>query len=141
MITPAQYERHLQTEHELINRRLTWLLTSQSILFAALAFVLGKDIDPVQQKAFLLVVPMLALVISLSILIGVIMAIIAKFTIWKQYKKEQILPDLPLGVSTRITRIALIPDLFIPIAFIAAWLCLLFFPRHKMNPSTGSSLH
>ena len=37
-----KYEQRLQFEHELINRRLTWLLTSQRILFAALAFVLGK---------------------------------------------------------------------------------------------------
>lgn len=127
MTTPTQYNHHLQTEHELINRRLTWLLTSQSILFAALAFVLGKDIDAARQAVFLLVVPILALVISLSILIGVIMAIIAKFTIWKQYKKEQNLPEYPLGVRTWITRGALVPDMLIPLAFIIAWICLLFF--------------
>jgi len=72
------------------------------------------------------IVPLLALSISLSVLIGVIMAIIAKFTIWKQYKKEQNLPEHPLGVRTWITMCALIPDVLIPIAFVAAWSRIFF---------------
>jgi hypothetical protein len=37
------YEDHrdaLQFEHELINRKVTWLLTSQTLLFAALGLTL-----------------------------------------------------------------------------------------------------
>ena len=41
MAESKSYDDRLKFEHDLINRRLTWLLTSQSILFAALAFVLG----------------------------------------------------------------------------------------------------
>jgi hypothetical protein len=38
----SEYAERLKFEHELINRRVTWLLTSQSILFAAYGVALEK---------------------------------------------------------------------------------------------------
>ena len=36
-------DERLKFEHELINRRLTWLLSSQGIFFAALAIALNRN--------------------------------------------------------------------------------------------------
>jgi uncharacterized membrane protein YidH (DUF202 family) len=116
-----KYEQRLQFEHELINRRLTWLLTSQSILFAALAFVLEKErMDPLQ-KEFSKIISVLGISIALAILIGVIMGIAAKILTWQDSKKAG---AKHFGVRTWITFTAFIPDVFMPIAFAVAWYCI-----------------
>jgi hypothetical protein len=116
-----KYDKGLSIEHELINRRLTWLLSSQSILFAALAFVLGKDVPEATQKLFFKVVSCLGMGISLSIFVGVLMAVIAKRVIWKDYNKNHPNTKQSLGVRTWITILALAPDVLMPIAFVSAW--------------------
>lgn len=145
------YHNKLKFEHELINRRLTWLLTSQSILFAALAFVLGKDMvyDPqtggLDKSDFFEILACLGLNISLLTWIGVVMGIVAKCTGWYDERMSQLgwplkrpwilsfllknawlnrnrkNDELPLGVRTYITLIALLPDFFMPLAFAWAW--------------------
>lgn len=120
-----QYDHQLHFEHELINRRLTWLLTSQSILFAALAFVLGKEVLPKQQALFFNSISLLGILISLSILIGVLMGVTAKIMTWVDFNlKNPHTEKKQLGVRTWITFIALAPDIFMPIAFVIAWWCI-----------------
>jgi hypothetical protein len=136
-------------EHELINRKLTWLFSSQSILFAALAFVVGKDVEPRYKDPFLHAICPLGLFVSIFIFIGVVMCIIAKHRSWKDSKgvveeeikalKQNSLPSKASsleelesqynkvrywGVRNSITRLALIPDFLMPIAFAAAWIYL-----------------
>jgi hypothetical protein len=69
----------LDREDQLINVRLTWILTSNGFLFAALAFVHGKEKtkgddvpDTSAQKFFHRALPILGFVFSASGLIGVI---------------------------------------------------------------------
>ena len=85
-----KYDQGLQFEHELINRRLTWLLTSQTILFAALAFAQGKDIpEDAQASLFFDVVTRLGFWISILILIGVVMGVIAKCMVWRDEQERR----------------------------------------------------
>ena len=124
MVEQEKYDKQLSTEHELINRKLTWLLSSQSILFAALALVISMDLKLPQQ--FSKVIAILGILISSLIWVGVVMSIVAKVLIWKDYNKEP-LNNVRLGVRNWITFIALIPDFFMPLAFVFAWWYLLFF--------------
>ncbi len=124
MTKQEKYDKQLSTEHELINRKLTWLLSSQSILFAALALVISMDLKLPQQ--FSKVIAILGILISSLIWVGVVMSIVAKVLIWKDYNKEP-LNNVGLGVRNWITFIALIPDFFMPLAFVFAWWYLLFF--------------
>lgn len=122
MTEPEQYDHQLHFEHELINRRLTWLLTSQSILFAALAIVLGKEVLPKQQALFFNSISLLGILISLSILIGVLMGITAKIMTWVDFNRGKSPAEKKqLGVRTWITFIAFAPDIFMPIAFVVVW--------------------
>ena len=116
-----KYEMRLEFEHQLINRRLTWLLTSQSILFAALAFVLDKEDLTTQQQAFSSIIPVLGMSIAIAILIGIIMGIAAKIITWRDSKKEG---AKYFGVRTWITYTAFVPDVFMPVAFAVAWYCI-----------------
>lgn len=112
------YEKRLAFEHELINQRLTWLLTSQGLLFAAYAFAVEKS-----QDKFLLVLPKLGIAVSILLLIGVGCGFIAKIVLWrKQNKDKEKCKDWePLGPSTVNTFIALLVDMMLPVIFAIAW--------------------
>ena len=113
---PSYFEK-LKFEHELLNRRITWLLTSQTILFAAYGLA-DKHLDNYQD--FAKVIPCLGLILSIAILIGIVAAICAKTFTWLDHKDEH--PEF--GVRTWITVIGLAPDLFLPILFSYGWLKL-----------------
>lgn len=119
------YKNRLSFEHELINRRLTWLLTSQSILFAALGLVYGSQ-DPVSLNTLKQAICLLGFLISTFIWIGVSMGISAKYLVWKDFNKGKDKSDqVPWGVRTPITTTALVPDFFMPPTFATTWLYLL----------------
>lgn len=121
----TEYEKHkedLAFEHGLINRRLTWLLSSQSILFAALAIVLDKESISDRLTLFFNVIPLLGMLISSLIFIGVVMGVMAKVTTNIDYNRgRQEAEKKPLGVRTWITSIALAPDILMPVVFVFAW--------------------
>jgi len=123
----AWYQQGLTSEHELLNRRLTWLLSSQTILFAALAFAMGNQttLDR-RHEFFFLVVSILGIAISLCILFGIWQGIRAKRQLWKDYKTHTE-PKEELGVRTEITNKALVPDVLLPVFFTLAWISLLVF--------------
>jgi hypothetical protein len=109
----------LRFEHELINRRLTWLLSSQSILFAAYGIALVATTNQEIANFFLKVTAISGTVIACLTLIGVISGILAKRTVWKDSQKKQ------FGVRTWITYMALVPDALLPIVFALAWIFIL----------------
>ncbi|HYF32582.1 MAG TPA: hypothetical protein VD993_15765 [Chitinophagaceae bacterium] len=124
------YDERQTMEHELINRKLTWLLTSQSILFAAVAFAMEKIAHADTRIIFVLVVSYLGVSISTLIFIGVLMCICAKYLSyrderrkWKQTKNND--TSVRWGVRTPITVVGLIPDIFMPVAFMMAWTLLI----------------
>jgi len=127
------HDERQKFEHELIDRKLTWLLTSQTILFASLAFVLGNEGSKDDKFFFTLLISCLGIVISLLIFIGVLMGIRAKrkdFENEAETKKinhpqEYERHPVQWGVDTKNTEIAIIPDKFMPVVFAMAWLIIL----------------
>ena len=112
-------------EDELINQRLTWLLTSQALLFAGYAVLVTKDKEkdkglmaPEQFQAVLDWLPRLGMTISALILIGIIGAIIASLMLVKRYERPH------PGVSWVTTIFGWIPAVLFPIVFIVVWLLL-----------------
>jgi hypothetical protein len=130
-----EYLERQKFEHELINRHVTWLLTSQTILFAA--YGLGLSSDRIIPKDFLCVVAYSGLVSSFLLFIGISANVMAKGCSWRDYmviKDEFDGPSIPAslnklrenwGVRTPITWIALLPDVCLPILFFVAWAYLL----------------
>lgn len=113
------HEKRMHFEHDLINRRLSWLLTSQTILFAAMALAFKDGELCEKQKTFIELIPVMGGVISLSIFSGVLAGAFAKYKIWKESKSDQ------WGVRTQITRWALLgTDLLLPVIFAIIWLCI-----------------
>ena len=108
-----KYNYQLQLEHELINRKLTWLLSSQSILFASLAFELGNVVQQEQYRMISNIICLFGMSILLLIFIGVLTAVAAKLTTWKDYNRQSPIAERQqLGGLNWITFLALMPDVF-----------------------------
>jgi hypothetical protein len=141
-------------EHDLINRKTTWWLTGQTILFAAYGVTLksGTQKSDFVDKSgeFHRVVACSGFLVAVVTLIGVLAIINSKFLSWRKYrkyyppskKKRTVLtferPHLPgpldekplrWGVNTFNTILTLLPDVLLPVIFAGAWLFLL---KHRI---------
>jgi hypothetical protein len=122
------YRDRQEFEHELINRKTTWLLTGETILFAAYGFSFGVA----SGDAFRRVVASAGLSVAAITLLGIAFIIRSKRISWHDYKdfyaqRETPNPPSPLtnplqwGVRDGNTWWTLLPDLLLPVVFIAAW--------------------
>jgi hypothetical protein len=128
------YNARQKFEHELLDRKTTWGMTGQSILFAAYGVTLSENTD--EPADFRRVVALAGLAIAVAGLIGAISLIRSKRRSWSQYREffkepENQLPqpfegkELPWGFSRFNTALTLVPDIALPVVFTVAWTCLL----------------
>jgi hypothetical protein len=121
-------------EHDLINRKTSWSLTSQSILFAAYGLTLSSNsVD--KSNEFHRVVALAGFAIAVLTLIDVLAIIRSKRLSWRQYRDFYSAHKLPLpgplaekehqwGTNTRNTWFTLTLDILLPVIFAGAWLYL-----------------
>ncbi len=119
-----KYDKGQGSEHELINRRLTWQLTSQTLLFAALAIAYGKE--DLINKNLLCILSTVGILISILVWIAITASLLAKYLIWQDYKKESGDTKQSWGVRTWITIMAAFAEFCIPWIFIWAWWTMAF---------------
>ena len=115
------YAERLKFEHELINRRVTWLLTSQTILFAAY----GVALDKCAAQWFLRTVAATGAAIAMLVFMGILAAFFAKYCTWQDFKKTPGNASEEFWVRTWITYIGFIPEFTLPLVFTIAWVILL----------------
>ena len=129
------YNDQQKFEHELINRKTTWSLTAQGILFAAYGVTLSKQAPP-EASEFRNAVAVSGLAVAALTLIGVVFLIRSKLDSYRDYKnhfadgrylpgpyKWQTLKWGPAGKAN--TFATLIPDFGTPVLFIVTWSLLL----------------
>jgi len=124
----TRYYTWLEFEHQLINNRMTWLLTSQSLLFAAFALASTKTPnqlalnEPVNHLSNLLnTIPVVGTSVSIIILVGIIASYLGKFRARKVYYEETG-QMVPVGVNTTITVTAMISEMLLAVVFVIAWI-------------------
>jgi hypothetical protein len=128
------YNSRQRFEHELLDRKTTWGMTGQSILFAAYGVTLGKRTD--EPASFRTVIAYAGVAIAVSGLIGAAFLIRSKYKSWEQYRdffsdRENPLPgpfedkELPWGFSRVNTFFTLFPDIALPVVFALAWTALI----------------
>ena len=107
-------------EHELVDRKIRWLLSSQTILFAAYGLTLsGKvagDVSDLRDA-----IGLVGIATSLLTFVGVAMAFMAKYLSWRKYQRhfgksapETETGKLPWGVNTFVTILSMLADLAMP---------------------------
>ena len=127
----TDYNHRQEFEHQLIDRKTTWWLTSQTILIAAYGLSLQERADSFRQ-----VVAGAGIAIATVSLIGLLGLIYSKWRSWRDYNDfygwdGRWLPrplhrrKLEWGVRTKNTWITLLPDVGITVIFIVAWLNLI----------------
>ena len=110
-------------EDTLVNQRLTWLLVSQALLFAAYGTVATKAMDACKEKAaylfsILSVISVAGPILAAVVLVGIAAATTAQFILYK----SGVPPTQRMGVSTPTTLVGWSTALLIPLIFIVAWL-------------------
>jgi hypothetical protein len=129
----SDYRKGQEFEHELINRKATWLLTTQGLLFAAYGVTFKEASADAALLGFRQVVIGTGVAIALIDLVGVGTLIAAKFLHWRKYRalfitsEKLTLPEplnerpLQWGMQSVLTAISLVPDVLFPMAFAIAW--------------------
>lgn len=115
-----EYAERRKFEHELINRRVTWLLTSQTILFAAYAVALDKS----GEGLFLRTVAFTGAAIAILVFFGINAAFAAKYCTWQDFKDTSGNATEQFWVRTWITYVGFIPEFTLPLVFTVAWAIL-----------------
>ena len=117
-----RYEHRGEFEHELLNRRVTWLLSSQTILFAAYGLSLADSADGEASELFREFIPQLGLFVCAAIWLGIVAAFLAKVRSWLDFRSsDTTFRDEQLGVRTWITVLGYVPDCSLPLIFMWAW--------------------
>ncbi|MGD6978881.1 hypothetical protein [Citricoccus sp. CH26A] len=130
------YNGRQKFEHELIDRKISWFLTTQGILFAAYGITLDDSVNFGHARDFRTVVASIGLALSVATVVGVAAVINSKrrsFLAYRDFcKKQRIVPleahggsEAQWGVSTPNTWVTLIPDVATPVLFIVGWLVVL----------------
>ena len=118
-----EYWKRLTFEHDLINRRITWLFSTQAILFAAYGITLTRSSAEIVGN-FPTVIAWSGMVMSLLILSGILASLRAKHAVWRDYQ-DSYDSSQEWGVRTRLTWEGLVPDVCMPLLFAGAWLFVL----------------
>ncbi|MBI3858491.1 MAG: hypothetical protein HY293_22635, partial [Planctomycetes bacterium] len=118
----------LEHEDSLIVSRLSWLMAAESFLFTAYAIVLNGTPSPAHRRLVLLI-PVVAIVSSALIFVGIVAAVRAMSWIREQLRAR--VPDEasvglpPVRTPDSIMRPGLAAPLLLPLLFVAVWLYLL----------------
>lgn len=102
-----------EAEDELINQRLNWLLTSQSLLFVAYGVLTKYS----KLEHLITIIPQIGLLICIFILIGILAAVAAQIYLSRKYG--------PVGVWWPTTIAGWITAAGLPSSFIYAWIYIL----------------
>jgi hypothetical protein len=129
------HNKKQEFEHDLINRKTTWSLTTQGILFAAYGLTFSARMSQ-GLSDFRSAVAVAGLVVAILTFISVAFLIISKWISYIRYRKyfdrrRDCLPGPLKGkrlewgsAGWEVTLFTLLPDLGMPAVLIAAW-CLL----------------
>jgi hypothetical protein len=121
-------------EHQLIDRKTSWSLTTHGILFAAYGLTLGAK-EPPDAHQFQSTVAWSGLAVAVVTLLGVGFVVLSKWRTFLLYEKHfgsmRSRPDLPgikplrWGAGPFNTLGSLLPDICVPIVFLIAWSVLI----------------
>lgn len=125
--------RHIEREENLINRRIAWMLTFQGFLFATIALLANKDVDPFLRANLEALSAIAGLMVGVLAYIGVLAAyssIGAKLGAWESEKRQKdIAPELrdrlPAITSKHARRGGKFLSYGLPIVFVLVWGTLL----------------
>jgi hypothetical protein len=129
------YGKRQEFEHLLIDRKISWFLTTQAIMFTAYSLTVAPAEDSDGVGTARIVVPWVGLILGIFTFIGVSAVVRSKrisFSRFKVYwESNEFRPEphaakkVEWGVKTGNTWLTLVPDIFTPLLFAGAWFVFL----------------
>jgi hypothetical protein len=122
----TDYNTRQRFEHDLLNRKTTWMLTTEGLLFAAVGIGDGPgELDGLNRT-----IAWSGLFLAVIVLIGACALIRSKWRSHKEYeaifrRMELSGPPFSWGAGTWNTAVTLAPDIGVPVVFVVAWGCVL----------------
>jgi len=117
--------RQIEREQGLVNNRLSWMLTFQGFLFAAIALSTNQDAEPAIRAVFRNVIPAIGIAVALLALVGVHAAALSSNEIKVKWRKRDGFEQYPPTFGTRtISILGRITSYGIPISVVLAWVLL-----------------
>lgn len=122
-----EYTVHqIEREQDLVNTRISWTLTFEGFLFAAIAIAVRKDTPTAIGELFGYIIPLIGIAVAMLSLVGIYAAALSKDTIkqrWTQRSAHKLYP--PTFGSRKISALGRITSYGIPIVLIVSWFLLL----------------
>lgn len=129
-----EYTVHqIEQEQGLVDTRISWTLTFEGFLFAAIAIGVSESTPSGVRVVFQYIIPLIGIAVALLALVGVYASALSKDVIkrgWMQHPSFALYP--PTFGGRKISILGRITSYGIPIALIVAWLlfliCFIFIP-------------
>ena len=126
------YCAQIEREDRLVNNRLSWLLTTEGLLFGALALIATSSsynsVDHNLAKALKLCIPAVGIVIPLSVLCTNLFSHRVQSKLLQKWNEiEARFPDYPSPFGGQKLSIPIVgPSIVVPVSIIAAWAFLIW---------------
>jgi hypothetical protein len=118
--------QQIEYEQELVNNRLSWMLTFQGFLFGSLAIVASSDTIQAARVTFKNVIPSLGILVSVLAILGVYASSLSIDVVRRKWKKYPDVSQCPLDIGVgKASVLARVTSYGIPSATILAWLLIL----------------
>lgn len=118
--------QRIKQETDLINNRLSWMLTFQGFLFAAITLVSRKDADQTVSSILKDIIPIIGISVALLALSGVHAAYTAIEEVRKQYEKLRENEEyLPAYGDEKAKKLGKITSYGIPLLIAIIWIIFL----------------
>lgn len=120
--------QRIKQETNLINNRLSWLLTFQGFLFAVIALVASKDTNPAVSLILRAVIPIIGIAVALLALTGILGAYMAigDLISWSVGEGLEKTTQYPPAYGSKLARaLGMVTSYGIPLSLVITWVILL----------------
>jgi hypothetical protein len=135
--TYTRFRAQVEREDTLVNQRLSWLLTFEGFLFAAVAILANQDSEPIIKTFLFWAIPLTGLGAAIS----VIFAVFAAHQSVESFRRDwcalppEIKDQKPSPFGGSHIHIPLLgPSFVIPIIVSMVWISWIFYYIYKMSP-------
>jgi hypothetical protein len=115
----------IERQDNLINNRLTWMLTIEGFLYAGLAVIASKDTNKQIYNSLRIALPTVGVCIGLLALLGVFTALISLDGLIRGWKSRGCKENIDIGIYPvpygALWWIAWVPTFFLPIVIVVSW--------------------
>ncbi len=115
------YSSHIEKEIDLVNNRLSWMLTFQGFLFASISIATSNESEAATRLFLRNALSLAGIAVAILTLLGVFASALQRDTLKNHWKNHKINDFPPLGGNRLVSAMGRITSFGIPVTIIATW--------------------